>query len=310
MSLLAAFFATAGFLFGILGAINNSCQLHARWKESGKQMNRPAVMSVLKITAWLVLMCMGVALWMGRTKSGVQTAAASFQSASKAPENLPVTPTPDSPRNLPKSPITPKLIRPARPVTVLAISSEPLPTPSPQQSIPNGNIQIGSDNNNQTMVNSPGGMQAKGDIVNIGRLPVPDRVLLPEDITEARRILGTSKGSIAIVSFPTNVSANSEIATFTNALKYALSQENWNVWRPHGSEYSVGSFNGHTDMPLGPHGVGCDAAKPDSEEAQTVFKALAALKLYCRGPSVFDERGGTHPFTFSITVGTRIVPEQ
>lgn len=160
----------------------------------------------------------------------------------------------------------------------------------------------------QTMSNSPGGIQAGGNLTVNGPLPTPARILLPEDIEAARSILSTSKGRIEIISFPTQVPPNSEIDKFTDALSYALSQANWSVYRERFT--SIGSFNGRTDMPYGPHGVGCSITDPNSDEARAALLALAKLKLHCAGQSAIFSHGETNPLTLYITVGTRIVTEQ
>ena len=182
-----------------------------------------------------------------------------------------------------------------------------IPEPTPAQPPV---TQSGADNQQttQTMNNSPGGMQAGRDIYAIGKLPAPNRILLPEDIEAAKSILSASKGSIEIITFPTRVPPNSEIDKFTDSLGYALSQSGWNVYRERNTY--IGSYNGRTDMPYGSHGLGCSITEPNSDGAKAALLALEKLKLRCTGPSVISPMGEKNPFTLYITVGTRIVPEQ
>jgi hypothetical protein len=158
------------------------------------------------------------------------------------------------------------------------------------------------------MTNSPGGMQAGRDLYAIGKMPSPERIIMPEDIKAAGDILSSGSGSIEIITFPTDLALGSEIDRFATKLESALSQHGWTVYR--NRENHIGSFNGRIDMPYGPHGVGCNTSQPPSEASSIATRALSALKYPCAGPSIIGDYGNAGHFTFYITVGTRIVPEQ
>ncbi len=168
-----------------------------------------------------------------------------------------------------------------------------------------GNTQIQSGGNtlNQEMTNSPGGIQAGGDIMVNGPLPPPDRILLPEKIKAAIELLKSAdlkSGAVYITTFPTQVPEKSEISLFTNRIVAVFSEAGWYAFRDR--QVQFGSISDGLN-----HGEGINCADPIQPTPGTTAarKALALLGYPCIGHAAFPLENPAIPYALYISVGTR-----
>jgi len=169
-------------------------------------------------------------------------------------------------------------------------SLTPAPNPAPPvQQIPQ-----------QTMTNSPGGMQAGHDLTVFGPLPPPARVLNPDDVKEAVGLLKQVKdGSIFFITYPTQVPDHGEISSFTDKLEDVFSEAGWMTYRERNNYLGFSTVGGG--------GIGCSTPQKMTPASELAIKALLILHYPCTHPSIFSDVdiGGPSNYALFVTVGTR-----
>jgi len=173
-----------------------------------------------------------------------------------------------------------------------------------------GNQQTitGRGANVQTMIDSPGGIQAGGDVNITGRVNPPPRYIPQSKFAAAVSILKTAPAG-SKVGFII-VGGGNEITAITNQVKglFAAAKDRW--------EILPGSFVGSltstvlTDSGVETHhgeGINCSFGSSETLAYRIGVKAMEAAGIPC----------GSHDFTadnsssdISIMIGTRIEPEE
>jgi hypothetical protein len=161
--------------------------------------------------------------------------------------------------------------------------------------------------NVQTMIDSPGGIQAGGDVNITGKVTPPPRFIPQSKFAAVVSILKTAPSG-SKVSF-TIVGGGNEITAITNQVKglFAAAKDRWEI-RP-------GSFVGSltstviTDSGVETHhgeGINCSFGSSETLAYRIGVKAMEAAGVPCGSQHFTADKSAD----ISIMIGTRIVPEE
>ncbi len=224
-------------------------------------------------------------------------------------------------------PVAPLVVKPTASTAVLHPSPRPT-VKKPRTDVPQAELlptaaaqQVGTENNQhvQIMTESPGGMQAEGNLTVIGKLDPPNRVLTASGIEATKGILKTLPPS-AKIRFAV-IGNSAEITSFANQV-IGLFPETNTLFIDRPSRDSISAINETVS-----HGEGISCQTPDREHpsqiAQTVKRILSASEFPCtEGPANFSPsgivvHGKSYPVDRSdvmpdiyIAIGTRFLPEK
>jgi hypothetical protein len=172
-----------------------------------------------------------------------------------------------------------------------------------------GNQQTitGRGANVQTMIDSPGGIQAGGDVNISGKVTPPPRFIPESKFAAAVSILKTAPAG-SKVSF-TIVGGGNEITAITNQVKglFAAAKDRWEIL----SVSYAGSLTNTvlTDSGVETHhgeGINCSFGSSETLSYRIGVKAMEAAGVPCGSQDFTADKSAD----ISIMIGTRIVPEE
>ncbi len=158
----------------------------------------------------------------------------------------------------------------------------------------------------QTMINSPGGIQAGRDLTVIGKIPPPKRVITKSNFDAAVEILRSAPAG-SKVSF-TVVGSGEEITSFKDQVAdlFLRAQDKWTIlgttWI---GNMSVSELSDKGMRVNRGEGIQCSSANPQSVAFTTARKALEAAGFPCKD----QPTRRALPADIQISIGTRIEPE-
>lgn len=172
----------------------------------------------------------------------------------------------------------------------------------------------GTNAPSQIMTNSPGAVQAGGNVTLLGERPPPDRILVPEDVVAAVAILKQAVPGSAVffITFPTNARENGEIVRFLTELENVFAKAGWIPYRERNLQIGSVTTMESSGATHG-EGIGCSAPRNPTPATTLAIRALAALHAPCTnhavvGPEDFPQSTPS-PFALYVSVGTRVVAD-